>query len=379
MYSSYFKYNKLDRFNDLIESVQHCNLCSRLCVRRKVLSQSNGNIDSQVLFVAEAPGRLGAERTGVPLHGDRTGDNFEILLGNIGWKREEIFITNSILCNPQKENGTNGTPTTDEISNCSAYLEMVINLVNPCVIVTLGTTALDALSLISPHYVELKKGVAKIIHWRGIKLFPLYHPGPRAAIHRSLIKQRSDFILLAKIVHPKKGLLEKTKLSTIKDISSQKTPTSNLHQIVRTVVELGGKMTYFKLTKLLYMIDLLSLNKLGHTVACDLYIRQVDGPWPPKLNDAIKELEGYELHRFFVKRIPMIISGPSPRSVIHLDSTIMEIIIEVFQKYGALNNSDIKTAVYLTNPMRYILSEEKKGKDMRNKPVILKDRAGLDI
>ena len=46
--------------------------------RRKVFSEANGNIDSKALFIAEAPGRLGADKTGIPLYGDRTGDNFEL-------------------------------------------------------------------------------------------------------------------------------------------------------------------------------------------------------------------------------------------------------------------------------------------------------------
>jgi len=136
MICSYQAFSKTARFNDLVESVQHCDLCPRLCGRRKVLSTANGSIESKVPFVAEAPGRLGAGRTGIPLYGDRTGDNFETLLGNIGWRREEVFITNAVLCNPTQKNGNNATPTDEEIANCSAYLEMVIALVSPDVIVT---------------------------------------------------------------------------------------------------------------------------------------------------------------------------------------------------------------------------------------------------
>jgi len=120
---------KRRRYEDLVASVRHCNLCSRLCGRTRVLSEANGNLDSTVLFVAEAPGRHGADRTGVPLCGDKTGDNFEILLGNIGWQRDQVFTTNALLCNPRQENGNNRTPTTKEIENCSAYLEMVISLI----------------------------------------------------------------------------------------------------------------------------------------------------------------------------------------------------------------------------------------------------------
>ncbi len=204
-------FSKATRFADLVQSAQHCDLCPRLCSRRKVLSPANGSIESKVLFIAEAPGRLGADRTGVPLCGDRTGDNFEMLLGNVGWRREQVFITNAILCNPQDGNGNNGTPTPEEVGNCSAYVEMVINLVRPEVVVTLGATALDALAVIAPHGLQLREDAAKVVPWGAAKLVPLYHPGPRAIIHRSLAKQRSDFMRLAQLVHPVSGILQREK------------------------------------------------------------------------------------------------------------------------------------------------------------------------
>jgi len=376
--SSHGSFTKTFRFADLAESVQHCDLCPRLHGRRKVLSAANGNVDSRVLFVAEAPGRLGADRTGVPLYGDRTGDNFETLLGNVGWRREQIFITNAVLCNPRREDGNNGTPTSVEIANCSAYLEMVLTLVSPEIIVTLGTTALDALELISPHGIHLQKGVARLVPWRGIRLFPLYHPAPRAAIHRSLAKQRSDFMLLAKVVHPGKGLITQKKRSAqAKPIFSG--GTSVLQQVARALLGLGGRMTYFKLTKLLYFVDLLSLRKLGHTVASEIYLRQVEGPWPPKVDKALSAMQGYEVRRFLVGRTPMVAPGPSPRFEVQLDDDILETIAEVYETYGSLTNSGIKTAVYRTDPMRFILQEESKGKDMRNKPVLYKDKTASDF
>ena len=201
-----------------------------------------------MLFVAEAPGRLGAERTGVPLHGDRTGDNFEALLGNVGWKREQVFITNAILCNPQETNGNNGTPTPEEIENCSAYLEMVIALVKPDVVVSLGKTALMALNAISPHGLDLRTGVAQMLPWWRCRVFPLYHPGPRALIHRSLAKQRADFMLLAKLVNPVTGFIVRKKREAKPVIVQQLTP---LQQAALLILEMKRRLTFFKLTKLL--------------------------------------------------------------------------------------------------------------------------------
>jgi len=365
-------FRKEDRFRDLAESVQHCDICPRLCERRKVLSLANGSLDSKVLFVAEAPGRLGADRTGIPLHGDRTGDNFEILLANIGWQRQDVFITNAVLCNPKQENGSNDAPTAEEIANCLPYLEMVITLIRPDVIVTLGMTALAALNLLAPHGVELREGVAQLLPWRGTYLFPLYHPGPRAIVHRPLAKQRSDFMRLCKIVHPVKGLIIR-KRAGARACALASSGASIMQQIAQVLLQQCGRMTYFKMAKLMYLVDLFSLERLGHTVASDIYLRQVDGPWPPGLDKALEAMRGHEVRRFFARQIPMVALGPSPRFETDLDDGILAIVAEVLKTYGSMSNTQIKTTVYRTPPMQFILHEEKKGRNMVNKPVLYKD------
>jgi len=188
-------------FNKLVAKVKICERCVRMCHRKKVLSNENGNINSKVIFIAEAPGRLGAEKTGKPLFGDKTGENFDYLLNSIGWRRENIFITNAILCNPQKLNCSNSTPSDEETGNCSSYLKKTLELVNPDIIVTLGKHALNALKLIQPHKFILKTCVAKKIPWNDKYLFPLYHMSPKAInFHRNMNKQKEDFIELSKLV-----------------------------------------------------------------------------------------------------------------------------------------------------------------------------------
>ena len=85
-------------FEQLVERVQACRDCPRMDGRLRVLSRSNGSVHAALLFVAEAPGRLGGDRWGIPLYGDRTGRNFEALLREAGPDRASIFITNAVLC-----------------------------------------------------------------------------------------------------------------------------------------------------------------------------------------------------------------------------------------------------------------------------------------
>ena len=368
------------RFRDLINAVQNCTLCPRLSNRKKVLSFANGNINSKVLFVAEAPGRLGADKTGIPLYGDRTGDNFEALLGNIGWKREDIFITNAILCNPRKENGNNGTPSAAEICNCNYYLAMTIELLQPDVVVALGGTALKAIDRIATHNRILKEHVGKSIPWAHRRLVPLYHPGPRAMIHRPLAKQRADFMVLAKMVDPIKGLLRKKATCKARaNKYSEHLAVSSLQEVAYCILQCLGKITYFKLTKLLYLCDLYALEKLGHTLTGEIYLRQQEGPWPPALKKQIPLLDGREIIRSYSRKIPMVEIGPSPRFEIALHNETLEIIYEIAKKYGHLSNSKIKSVVYFSKPMRYILEQEKLGRDMRRVPIIYNNETALEL
>lgn len=115
-----------------------CRLCPALADQTAILSSANGNLNAKIVFVAEAPGRFGAGRTGIPLHGDKSGDNFEILLKHIGLTRVEVFVTNVALCNPL-ENGNNRRPKASEIKNCSPFLKETLDLIGPQVVVTLGS------------------------------------------------------------------------------------------------------------------------------------------------------------------------------------------------------------------------------------------------
>ena len=163
-----------------------------------VLSSQNGSIYSDLIFVAEAPGRLGAGRTGVPFRGDRSGDNFELLLDHVGLKRQDIFITNAVLCNPLK-NGNNRRPTTKEIENCSSFLQDLIDLIVPKVISTLGGVGLEAINRIFGTRYKLADVVARPLSVCEFTLFPLYHPSPRVVYtRRTLDEQKRDFRKLMK-------------------------------------------------------------------------------------------------------------------------------------------------------------------------------------
>src|SRR6266478_7770160 len=168
-----------ERFLALSAEAAACTLCPAMCERTAVLGELNGPVDARVLFIGEAPGRKGADRTRVPFSGDQSGKNFERFLASIGLPRSEIFITSAALCNPRKASGANRRPTSGELRNCSDFLSRTIELIEPPVIVTLGGAALDALKLLHYHEFNLKNDAAKIRSWNGKLLVPLYHPSPQ--------------------------------------------------------------------------------------------------------------------------------------------------------------------------------------------------------
>src|SRR5688500_12754199 len=171
--------SKATGFGALCVQAQACRICPDLADKTDVLSELNGNLTPKVLFIGEAPGRAGADRTRRPFYGDKSGDNFQKLLDSIDLKRDDIFITSAVMCSPRSATDANRKPTRSEIRNCSTYLKRVVDLIRPPVIATLGGVALEALSLIAYHEFKLKSHAGQVLNWNAAKLLPLYHPSPQ--------------------------------------------------------------------------------------------------------------------------------------------------------------------------------------------------------
>jgi len=184
----------LVRVEALFREASGCTACPRLIDRTPVLSALNGSLRPKVLFVAEAPGRRGADRTRIPMWGDASGTIFRHLLQHVGLRARDIFVTNAVLCNPRDGVGRNRAPTLAEIRNCSRFLEQTVELLDAPVIATVGGVALRALGLIEPHGLTLQNNAGTIVPWRQRLLVPLYHPSPRVLnTRRSLSQQQQDW------------------------------------------------------------------------------------------------------------------------------------------------------------------------------------------
>ncbi|HEY3580649.1 MAG TPA: uracil-DNA glycosylase [Pyrinomonadaceae bacterium] len=195
------KVSKQQLFQMIVDEAANCTRCPAMCGRSAVLSNLNGSPNAHIMFIGEAPGRKGADRTRVPFSGDQSGANLDRFLGSIGLGREQIFITSAALCNPRTDSGANRKPTQKELSNCSEFLRRTIELIDPRVIVTLGSVALEALKRIQYHELNLKESAARIHAWQDRVLVPIYHPSPQVlASHRREAQQLRDYQVVAEAV-----------------------------------------------------------------------------------------------------------------------------------------------------------------------------------
>ncbi len=183
----------VDPATALFRRATACRQCPRMAGRRRVLSELNGNPNASVLFVGEAPGRRGAERHGVPFHGDAAGRNFERLLASCGLERDDVFITNAVLCNPQTPDGHNAQPVAAELANCGTWLRATLDLVAPQLVVALGAVALRALGRVEGHDLRVSRDAGRVLSWNGRKLGVLFHPGGRTLARRPLVTQIEDW------------------------------------------------------------------------------------------------------------------------------------------------------------------------------------------
>ncbi len=108
-----------------------CTRC-RLHTGRTHAVPGEGHPDTEVVFVGEGPG-MNEDRQGRPFVG-RAGELLVRLLATIGWRREEVFITNVVKCRPPD----NRDPEPDEVAACAPFLRRQLEVLEPALIVTLG-------------------------------------------------------------------------------------------------------------------------------------------------------------------------------------------------------------------------------------------------
>lgn len=156
-----------------------CNNCTKckLCTNRHNVVIGTGNKNAKVMFIGEGPG-ADEDIQGIPFVG-KAGKLMDKAFEGVGIKREDVYIANIVKCRPPN----NRNPEYEEADACKEYLVSQIKLVNPEIIVLLGSVALK--NILGKEYgITASRG--KWFEKDGIKCIPTFHP---AALLRDEIKK----------------------------------------------------------------------------------------------------------------------------------------------------------------------------------------------
>jgi uracil-DNA glycosylase family 4 len=143
-----------------------CTKC-RLASGRTQVVFGVGNAGADVMFIGEGPG-YHEDQQGEPFVG-AAGQLLTTMLGEIGLRREDVYIANVIKCRPPG----NRDPLPDEIETCSPYLQGQIELIDPRVIVTLGNFATR---YVLDRPVSISRVRGQRFHVGGRVVIPTFHP-----------------------------------------------------------------------------------------------------------------------------------------------------------------------------------------------------------
>ena len=143
-----------------------CTKC-RLAEGRTQVVWADGNLDSEVLFIGEAPG-FHEDQQGLPFVG-AAGQLLDRLLQEVDLDRTKVAIVNVLKCRPPG----NRDPLPDEIESCRPYLQAQLAYMQPRVIVTLGNFATRFI-LEQPIGITRARGQRFLRH--GSTVIPTFHP-----------------------------------------------------------------------------------------------------------------------------------------------------------------------------------------------------------
>ena len=135
---SSFSRNKLEELEKLKIKIQHIKNCD-LKKNANNLVFGDGNTDSKIMIIGEGPGAQ-EDIEGKPFVG-RAGKLLDKMLSAIRLDRSKVYISNVVNYRPP----SNRRPTETEILRYLPYLQNHIEIINPKILILLGSTALNTL------------------------------------------------------------------------------------------------------------------------------------------------------------------------------------------------------------------------------------------
>ncbi len=146
--------------------LQGCRQC-KLCEGRHTIVFGSGNPQAELVVIGEGPG-ADEDAQGLPFVG-RAGQLLTRMLDSVKVSRDEVYITNTVLCRPPG----NRNPEPDELAACAPFLADKLAVIQPKVILSLGSVATQAL-------LRTREPIGKLrgrMHTYGnAVLIPTFHP-----------------------------------------------------------------------------------------------------------------------------------------------------------------------------------------------------------
>mgnify|MGYP001572096573 CR=1 FL=1 len=158
-----------------------------------------GNINSDIIFIGEAPGQREDELKR-PFVG-RSGQLLDQLINKIGWQREDVYITNIVKRRPPD----NRDPLPEELETYSKYLDREIEVIQPKVIVTLGRFSMG--KFLPTARISGVHGKKFVVKWKDkdLVIVPMYHPAAALRNGEVMRQIREDFLKLPSILEEMKN------------------------------------------------------------------------------------------------------------------------------------------------------------------------------
>jgi DNA polymerase len=166
----------------IADEIRDCTRC-RLHEGRTRSVPGEGSAETEVVLVGEGPGS-NEDRQGRPFVG-AAGSFLTELLGSVGWRRDDVFITNIVKCRPPG----NRDPEPDEVAACIPYLRRQLDAIDPALVVTLGRHSLGSFlpgARIGQVHGTTRPGSTELGPEAGL-VFAMYHPA--AALHQGSLRQ----------------------------------------------------------------------------------------------------------------------------------------------------------------------------------------------
>ncbi|MFN2544210.1 MAG: uracil-DNA glycosylase [Actinomycetota bacterium] len=181
--------------DELARQAATCTRC-RLSEGRTQVVFGVGHPTADLMFIGEAPG-FHEDKRGEPFVG-AAGQLLTTLLGEIGLRREDVYIANVLRCRPPG----NRDPMPDEIEACTPWLEKTLGLVDPRIIMTLGNFATR---FILGRPIGISRVRGQTFHVDGRIVIPTFHPAALirggGAASRQMADVRADFQAVRQALH----------------------------------------------------------------------------------------------------------------------------------------------------------------------------------